>query len=218
MQQATPFSLKTLWRQIRGYVLAVIVALLITTFGVTTVAVSGRSMEPTLDGGTGQWLESLYRNDRLLIPKYDVWLRRARLLPGYQRGEIVVFREPESSPYATVRQVFLVKRIIGLPGDTVSIMRGRVFINGTELDQSFITGTGGDIGLSNLAPLPIPEGHYFVLGDNRRNSVDSRVFGAIPFWSVTGRASAVIWPPARSGERNWRTLRIPAAFQAIPEP
>lgn len=218
MRHATLLKLNALWRRIKLYVLAVIVALLMTTFGVTIVGVSGRSMEPTLYGGTGRWLETLYRTDRLLIPKYEAWLHRAGMLPGYQRGDIVVFREPANSPYATARPVFLVKRIIGLPGDTVSIVRGQVLINGVALEQSFITAAGGDIGLSNLQPLVVPEGHYFVLGDNRRSSVDSRTFGAIPSLSISGRAAAVVWPPRRSGERNWRALRAPNAFQALPDP
>lgn len=200
MAQAPPSPPRSARRQLKDALLAVAIALAVSTFGVTVVGVSGQSMAPTLSGSGGR--------ERLLVLRYEAWLRRAGLAPGYRRGEIVVFREPPTSPFASARPSLLVKRIIGLPGDRISMVQGRVFINGTELEQSFITAAGGDLGLSSLMPTTVPDGHYFVLGDNRRSSVDSRVFGAIPAHAITGRVAAVIWP-------RWRALTPPAAFAQL---
>lgn len=216
-KQEKPLTLQgKIWREVRGYAEAIIIALLVTTFLFTTVGVAGSSMAPNLDGGTGKIVDSLLRGDRLFVPKYETWLRRARVMGHYQRGDIIIFREPADSPYVGNRRDFLVKRLIGLPGDTVRIENGNVFVNDVELDQSFITANGGNLGLSNLNEITVPENEYFVMGDNRTNSVDSRIYGPIRFMSVAGKANSVIWPPRRDGEMNWRGLKPPAAFESIP--
>lgn len=272
------------WREVRGYAEALVIAFLIVTFVFTTVGVVGSSMRPNLNGGSGQLPEALFTGDRVFIPKYDTWLRRARILPEYQRGEIVVVREPANAPSAQVRnrRPFFIKRLIAVEGDSVRIQRGQVFVNGEAIDQSFITESGeitpdpvdfpvikvengqvtafrglaprtssfsGDRTVSvndpyvqlfyggvldALAPIPadapegepfvhdiiIPENHVFVMGDNRESakggSEDSRYFGPIPRITIAGKATAVIWPPLREGDLNWRTLTPPDAFEAIP--
>jgi len=203
------------WREVRGYAEAIIIALVVTTFLFTTVGVAGSSMAPSLDGGNGKIIDSLLRGDRLFVPKYETWLRRARIMGHYDRGDVIIFREPADSPYVGSRRDFLVKRLIGLPGDTVRIESGKVFVNDVELDQSFITENGGRLGLSNLNEITVPENEYFVLGDNRSNSVDSRIYGPIAFMSVAGKANSVIWPPRRDGASNWRGLKPPAAFEDL---
>jgi signal peptidase I len=85
-------------RELREYLGALAVAFLVVTFGFTTVGVAGSSVEPTLDGGSGQLPESLLVGDRLFIPKYETWLRRPGVMCGYQRGDIVIAREPADSP------------------------------------------------------------------------------------------------------------------------
>lgn len=132
------------WREVRGYAEALVIAFLIVTFVFTTVGVVGSSMRPNLDGGSGQLPEALFSGDRVFIPKYDTWLRRARVLPEYQRGEIVVVREPANAPSAQVRdrRPFFIKRLVAVGGDTVRIERGQVFVNGTAIDQGFITESG----------------------------------------------------------------------------
>ena len=286
------------WREVRGYAEALAIAFLVVTFVFNTVGVVGSSMRPNLNGGVGSSnvLASLATGDRVFIPKYDTWLRRAGLLGPYRRGEVVVVREPANAPTAQERdrRPFFIKRVIARGGDALRIEGGQVVVNGVALDQGFITDTGeitpdpidfpvvevedgevvglyvrfattlggtavpqlpyqgryppavpvddprvqlyyGEV-IDALAPLPedapedgpflleliVPEGTYWVMGDNRQASAggseDSRYFGPIDAITIAGRSTAVIWPPRRDGGWNWRALRPPAAFEAIPAP
>ena len=292
-------------REVRGYGEALAVAFIVVTFLFNTVGVAGGSMQPTLDGGVGQadLVGSLLTGDRVFIPKYDTWLRRAGVLGAYERGDIVVLREPLSSfQYLAKKEggcfewlllnrcrPFFIKRVVGVPGDTVAIDAGQVVVNGARVDQGFITDAGtvsvepvqfpnvvvmdGEVvaleigfqmvggvarpvlptpsrstgyvriddpriesaygpmldgivvpvgvpeGVPVLAAFRVPEDRYFVMGDNRSafGSVDSRYFGAVESMAIAGRATAVIWPPMRGGQWNWRTLSPPEAFSAVPE-
>ncbi len=134
------------WQWIRGeaigYAQALAIAFGVVTFLFTTVGVVGASMLPTLDGGPGSrdMIRSFLTGDRVFIPKYDTWLRRAGVLGDYQRGEVVVLRPPANAPSAQVtgQRDFYIKRIVAVAGDTVRIEAGRVVVNGHELDQSFL--------------------------------------------------------------------------------
>ncbi len=214
----TPLTPKQkLWREVKGYAEAIIIALIVTTFFFTTVGVAGSSMDPTLEGGSGSRLESFLYGDRLFIPKYETWLKRLGI-GEYKRGDIIIFREPEGKPCHPNDpggRVLVIKRLIGLPGDHVQVFAdGSVFINEIELAQTFITEKEGRITPTPIADVTVPEGQFFVMGDNRPGSCDSRIYGTIPFMSVTGRASAVIWPPLRKGHINWHALQPPSAFSA----
>jgi signal peptidase I len=218
----TPLTSKQrFWREVKGYAEAIIIALIVTTFLFTTVGVAGPSMYPTLEGGSGKnLLESFLIGDRLFVPKYETWLKRMGI-GDYKRGEVIIFREPESKPCrpsAQGKREFLVKRLIGLPGDHVRVNEdGSVWINGVELDQSFITSLEqGSISTTRTVDVIVPEGQFFAVGDNRPESCDSRIYGTVPFTSVAGKASAVIWPPFRHGHLNWRSVGPPTAFQEIP--
>ena len=283
-QPAKKTASQRFWAEVRGYAEALVVAFLIVTFVFTTVGVVGSSMRPNLDGGNGRLPQSLFTGDRVFIPKYGTWLRRAGIFGPYERGDIVVVREPANSPNSQTsgRRSFFIKRVIGVPGDHIYIRDGQVHINGEPLDQGFITDTGeirpepvnfpiveannGEItgfqglvggtfagGLGGLEPAPVdtpatqffyggtvdalapvpsdapegepflhelvvPEGHYFIMGDNRspNGSEDSRYFGPVESIAVAGQATAVIWPPRREGGWNWRFLNPPEAFEAIP--
>jgi signal peptidase I len=118
-----------------------------------------------------------------------------------KRGDVIVFQNPinpEDVPY--------IKRIIGLPGDTVLIDQGKVMINGQLLSEPYLSVTtqrGGEF--------TIPEGEYFVMGDNRNNSSDSRAWGNVPAEHIIGRAEAIYWPP-----QDWQILNQYLAQAAQP--
>ncbi|MGL4609429.1 MAG: signal peptidase I [Trueperaceae bacterium] len=210
---------KRFWREVKGYVEAIIIAVIVTTFLFTTVGVAGSSMAPTFEGGSGRRLEAFFVGDRLFVPKYETWLKRLGV-GGYQRGDIIIFRELPSKPCRPGepgRPQMLIKRLIGLAGDHVQVKEdGSVWINEVELDQRFITEVErGSISTTQVVDLVVPEAQFFAMGDNRPGSCDSRIYGTVPFSSIEGRASAVLWPPMRDGHLNWRGLNPPAAFQGI---
>jgi signal peptidase I len=104
---------------------------------------------------------------------------------GPQHGDVVVF-EPPNRPGEDY-----VKRIVGLPGETVEVKDGKVYVNGTVLDESFRPKTPA----YTVAPVTVPEDHVYVLGDNRNNSNDSHNWGVLPIDNVVGRAWVSYWPP-----------------------
>ncbi|MCS7039304.1 MAG: signal peptidase I, partial [Caldilineales bacterium] len=134
--------------------------------------VEGYSMEPTLHG-----------HQRLVIEKLSYRLHLPR------RGDIVVIRVPGYG------REMLIKRVIGLPGETIEVRGGQVLINGVPLAEPYLrTVTRGD-----YPPTRIPDDAIFVMGDNRNNSNDSRAFGPIPLDAVVGKAWLRYWPPGDIG-------------------
>jgi signal peptidase I len=157
-------------------VLALIIALLIKTFLFQAFFIPSESMVPTLKV-----------HDRVLVNKLSY-----KLHPVH-REDIVVFKAPPDSDPGIDD---LVKRVIGLPGDTVAGRNGHVFVNGKQLEESYLPkGTT----TSDFSPVKIPDDHYWVMGDNRGNSKDSRVFGTIPKSHIVGRVFVRIWPFTRFG-------------------
>lgn len=158
---------------------AVVLALLVTTFVVQPFLVEGSSMEPNLHSG-----------ERLLVSKLEYRLRSPR------RQEVVVFRYPADP------RVRYIKRVIGVPGDTVMIRGGEVWLNGRPLEEPYlIQETWGDFG-----PARVPGDKFFLLGDNRGNSKDSRYpdVGFVAERQIVGRAVAVYWPPGDVGSITGR--------------
>jgi len=153
---APPTFQQRFWREVRGYAEALVIAFLVVTFLFTTVGVVGTSMEPNLNGGTGRGslLQALLTGDRVFIPKYDTWLRRAGVLGSYERGVVVVLREPANAPTAleSGKRNFFIKRVVAVPGDRLRIERGQVYVNDVAIDQSFIT----DAGTVRPAPVDFP--------------------------------------------------------------
>ncbi|MDI3280467.1 MAG: signal peptidase I [Bacillota bacterium] len=168
---------------VESTVMAVALALFIMTFIARSFSVDGSSMVPTLHNG-----------ERVLVDEISYRL----IKPA--RGEIIVFRLPANP------KVRYIKRIIGLPGDTVEIRDGRVLVNGEPLQEDYLSEPiYGDFG-----PYRVPEDSYFVLGDNRNNSEDSRFrrVGYVPRRYIVGRAIFRYWPLSKVG-----VLSPPEAFR-----
>jgi len=130
--------------------------------------IDGNSMNPTLLNG-----------EYLIISNF------AYQLDEPQRGDIIVFRHPRSD-------LNLIKRVIGLPGDTVTIQNGVVSVNGVALDEPYIQAAP-----TYSSSWVVPDGQYFVLGDNRNNSSDSHAWGFLPKENILGKALLVYWPPSK---------------------
>jgi signal peptidase I len=166
-------------------VFAFLVAIVLRTFVVQTFYIPTGSMEPTLQVG-----------DRILVNKLSYHLH------GVHRGDIVVFNRPKAENCGGPAVNDLVKRVIGLPGETISIAGSTVDINGKRLDETWLpaskqrtTRPGPDGTASNLSvPYKIPANNYFVMGDNRGNSCDSRYWGPIPGSLIVGKVELRVWP------------------------
>jgi signal peptidase I len=164
-------------RAIIEWVIVLLIALGVAvgmrTFVVQTFYIPSGSMEPTLNIG-----------DRILVDKLSYHLH------SVHRGDIVVFARP---PGETLEPGVndLVKRVIGLPGETISGQDGQVYINGKPLPEPWLP---KGVVTSNFSPVKIPHGYYFVMGDNRGFSSDSRVFGPISGSLIVGRVVMRIWP------------------------
>lgn len=166
-------------------VVAVAVALLIQAFLVKPYRIPSASMEDTLLIG-----------DRVLVDRISWRFSQP------ERGDIVVFHPPFDGPV-------LIKRVIGLPNDEVSLSGGFVYINGRRLDEPYVRRVDGrqepsepfsnGLPWSLQEPYKVPAGSYFVMGDNRTDSGDSRDFGPIKRAQFVGRAFAKYWPPGRIG-------------------
>jgi signal peptidase I len=151
---------------------ALVVALVVKTFLIQAFYIPSLSMYSTLDKG-----------DRVLVNKVSYHLH------DIHRGDVVVFERPPNVPDNGIKD--LIKRVVGLPGDTLEAKDGSVYVNGKVLREPYL-----DDGMQtvNLARQKVPADHIFVMGDNRVNSEDSRVFGAIDEDLVVGRAFVLVWP------------------------
>ncbi len=134
--------------------------------------VRGSSMAPGIQDG-----------DRILVEPWSY------LLGPIERGDVVVLRYPLDP------EIDYIKRIIGLPGDQVTLARGAVWVNGEALAEPYVASVDASSSLSVV----VEPGHYFVLGDNRPRSSDSREFGFVPEEHVRGRVDLRLWPLARAG-------------------
>ncbi|QFP76172.1 signal peptidase I [Deinococcus sp. AJ005] len=200
-----------LWRD---WAAPVVFALLFTQFGASSVGVDGSSMMPALRHG-----------ERLLLPTAEGWAHRLGL-GEYHRGDIVVFKPPPEAKYewrGDYRGMpllwryrpYLVKRVVGVPGDTVSIRAGQVSVNGQPLPEAetheywntFCPDTSSSLANSvaasptsmDVSSVRVPPHHYFVMGDNRSpgGSLDSRAFGPVRGQDISARAMASVWPLVR---------------------
>jgi len=154
----------------------------VLAFGIRTFVAEARyipssSMEPTLQ-----------INDRLIIEKISYHLHDPK------RGDVVVFNPTDALKAKNFKDAFI-KRIIGLPGDTIKISNGIVYVNGDKLSEDYIAQKPD----YEFGPVKVPEGQYLVLGDNRNNSYDSHYWGFVPKEKFVGRAFVRFWPFTRLG-------------------
>jgi signal peptidase I len=189
-----PFRKSTVREYFESIVIAVILALLIRTFVVQAFKIPTGSIE-----------NNLLIGDHLLVNKFTFGptassLERALLpLRTIQRGDVIVFKYPEEPARD------FIKRVIGLPGDTVELRDKKVSINGTPLDEPYVhfieppgatsvfrEVTSFDV-RERYGPVTVPANQYFVMGDNRDNSHDSRYWGFLPRDYVKGRALVIYW-------------------------
>ena len=157
------------------YIIIVIVVALIRTFIITPVQVEGMSMYSTLDD-----------KEILLLKKYD---------KSYDRFDVVVFNYNNTK---------LIKRVVGLPGDTVEYKDNKLYINGKYIKEEFLKNNQEtyDFSLEDLGYETLPDGYYFVMGDNRTNSTDSRVIGLVSAEDIEGTTNFVIFPLNKFGNFN----------------
>jgi signal peptidase I len=178
------------------FVVALALAIILKTFVVQAFFIPSGSMEPTLEPG-----------DRVLVQK---------VVYGPDRGDVIVFSDPQGRPgpdrgivggfvdwlsstlgIERPEHEDFIKRVIGLPGETVELRDGRLFVDGVQIPEPYLEGT---VDTRDYGPVKVPQGALFVLGDNRLNSNDSRFgLGFVPVDKVVGRAFAIVWPPSRVG-------------------
>ena len=147
--------------------IVVVLAFVIRTFVFESFQISGNSMQPTL-----------FTGERVMVNKLAFDIGKPKT------GEIIVFRSPQ------VPSQDWIKRVIGLPGETVSIRNNNVYINGKLYPEPFLKYRQS----TNYGPETVPQGDLFVLGDNRPISDDSRIFGMLPQSRITGQAFVIWWP------------------------
>lgn len=171
------------------FVQALVLLALLSLFFVRLPLVDGHSMAPQIDDGDRVLIDTLAYDIRVQRPGaagdplVDVSLRPV------QRGDVVAFVHGDGDD----RRIYL-KRVIALPGETVSLQRGVVWLDGAPADATF----GALDDRSDMPARRVPAGSIFVLGDNRGDSDDSRSFGPVPESAVIGKAMGVVWPAQRA--------------------
>jgi signal peptidase I len=154
--------------------IAIVVCVLLITYVVQAFKVQGTSMSPELKDG-----------ERILVNKFLYYFGEI------ERGDVVVFWYPEDP------ELSFIKRVVGLPGETVEIRGGELFVNGRAIEEPYVSELNADD--RTFPAHEVRPGHFFVLGDNRKGSNDSRSWGLVPKRYVYGRAFLRIWPPREFG-------------------
>ena len=209
------FRKSTIREYFESIVIAVILALFIRTFVVQAFKIPTGSME-----------QNLLIGDHLLVNKFMFGPTRTSLertlLPvaPIRRGEVIVFKYPEEPDRD------FIKRVIGLPGETLEVRQKKVYINGKSLDEPyvhFLQPPGGASELSEVTsfdvrerygPVTVPADQYFMMGDNRDNSQDSRYWGFLPRDLVKGRAVVIYWS-YEAGREDYQQEGTGAALKGL---
>ena len=163
----------------REFLEIVVVAVLLAVFIKTCIAgnywIPSASMEPTIE-----------TNDKVIVTNFSYWVNDP------QRGDIIVFKYPEDT------KKDYIKRCIGLPGETVEFKDSCLYVNGQLIEEPYLP---EGLVFEDYGPVTVPEGCYFMCGDNRNHSADSRSWGFLPEDLIIGKAQVIYWPFAR-----WTTL------------
>lgn len=160
---------------VKVVVTALVLAILIKTFVVGNFWIPSESMLPTIQV-----------NDKIVVTNFSYWF------DGPQRGDVVVFKYPLNT------KKDYVKRCIGLPGETIEFRDSKLYVNGKLTPEPYLP---EGLTFRDFGPIEVPEGNYFMCGDNRNNSSDSRVWGFVPKKLLIGKAQFIYWPFS-----DWSTL------------
>jgi signal peptidase I len=168
-----------LWDWSRTLIIALIMVLLLHFFVFNLSTVKGQSMEPTL-----------YEKEWLFINKYTYTFGGSP-----ERSDVVILKDPSEG---TAKKEYLVKRVVGIPGDTIEIRQGQLYRNGELVIEPY---TDTEIEGLDYGPIKLEAERYFVMGDNRhaRASKDSRIFGPVSLDMIRGRADFILWPIIKLG-------------------
>ncbi|MEP6717614.1 MAG: signal peptidase I [bacterium] len=198
-------SRQSLWAEgrllLRDLIFALMIAALVVVFIVQPVKVEGTSMLPRLHDG-----ERIFVNKLIYYDEY-------RWAPKVERGDIVVFWYPDDPSKSYI------KRVVGLPGDTVEVRDGIVRINGGDLDETYLDHRY-NLAIKSQAPVYVRPNYYFVMGDNRDNSYDSRSWGLVPKKYIYGKALFRYWPLSAISIIHHENISSPAptGFHPTTEP
>lgn len=186
---------------------AIIIAIIIRTFLIQAFKIPTSSMEDTLLINDHIIANKFIYGTTIFYPEMKdgkLKFKTAKILrfSKPKRGDVVIFRYPVDP------KMMFIKRCIGLPGDTIEIKDKIVYVNNKKLDEKYVfhkdfrTFPKDYVPRDNFGPIKVPEGHYFVMGDNRDYSSDSRFWGFLPDEYLRGKAWIVYWPPNR-----WRFIK-----------
>ena len=165
---------RALWELAHDLSVAVLFCFFLITFVAQAFRVQGTSMLPVLAD-----------SERIIVNKF---VYRFRTI---ERGDVVVFWFPKDP------SVSFIKRVVGLPGDTVELRRGVVYVNGQRIDESYVLSSFRDD--ESHEPVTVAKGYYYVLGDHRSSSNDSRSWGEVPEKYIYGKAFFRFWPLSKVG-------------------
>ena len=181
------------WRTIIDWIVTIVgaiaIVLAIKAYIVNPYRIPSSSMEPTLHCARPGSLCTARFSDRVLACRFCYWFH------GPSRGAIVVFNVPSKAKEVCGAGGVFVKRVIGLPGEIWQEKNGYVYINGKRLDEPYIKPERRDF--QSYPARKIPANSYFMMGDNRQSSCDSRRWGTVPRGNIIGKVFAIYWPPNR---------------------
>jgi signal peptidase I len=208
------------WRSALDWLLtiggAIAIVLAIKAWVANPYRIPTSSMEPTLHCARPAQGCEAKTSDRVLANRFIYHLRDPK------RGEIVVFHTPKLALQACGSKGTFVKRLIGLPGDVWRQQNGFVYINGKRLREPYVKFERRDTLTLTLRDIPpagrytgmIPQGYYLMMGDNRKESCDSRRFGLVPRASLIGPVFAIYWPLSRASSGLWYVALTLASLSA----